>query len=124
MQDFRKLRVWQASQEVADRVYEVTAGFPPGNNTLKEQVRDAADSVSSNIAEGCGRDSRKEMAHFLHIAVGSTNEVDNDLTRARRIGLIKDPVLLPLQDQVIDLRKMLVALIKRVREGHTELGTT
>ena len=120
MQDFRKLRVWHVSQDVADKVYEVTAPFPPNHDNLKQQVRDAADSVTSNIVEGCGRDSRKEFAHFLHIAVGSTNEVDNDLVRARRIGLIKDPVLLPLQDQVIDMRKMLIALIRRVKEGHTE----
>ena len=124
MQDFRKLRVWHHSQDVADRIYEVTAPFPPNQNTLKQQVRDAADSVTSNIVEGCGRASRKEMAHFLHIAVGSTNEVDNDLIRARRIGLINDPVLIPLQEQVIDMRKMLIALIKRVREGHTEHGTS
>src|SRR5262245_24889521 len=117
MQDFRKLRVWQLSQDVADKVYEITATFPPSHlNGLASQLREASDSISSNIAEGCGRASRKEMAQFLHIAVGSTNEVDNNLIRARRIGLVKEPIILPLQDQVIDLRKMLIALIKRVRE--------
>jgi four helix bundle protein len=121
MQDFRKLRVWQLSQDVADKVYEITATFPPSHRDgLKLQVREAADSVSSNIAEGCGRASKKEMAQFLQIAVGSTNEVDNNLIRVRRIGLLKDPVLLPLKNQVTDLRKMLIGLIKRVREGHTE----
>ena len=118
MQDFRKLRVWHLSQEVADRIYQVTNGFPPVQlNRLTDQLRRAADSITSNIAEACGRASKKEKAQFLHIALGSANEVDNDLVRARRIGLIKDPVYLPLAEQVFDVRKMLVSLIKRVRGG-------
>ncbi|HTF57462.1 MAG TPA: four helix bundle protein [Planctomycetota bacterium] len=118
MQDFRKLRVWQLSQEVADRVYQITSEFPPAQlHCLTDQLRRATDSVTGNIAEGCGRATKKEMAQFLHIALGSANEVDNGLFRASRVGLIKDPVYLPLREQVFDVRKMLVSLIKRVREG-------
>jgi four helix bundle protein len=118
MQDFRMLRVWHLSQEVADRVYQVTDDFPPAQlNGLTDQLRRAADSITSNIAEACGKSTKKEKAQFLHFALGSANEVDNDLVRARRVGLIDDPVFLPLLDQVFDVRKMLVSLIKRVRAG-------
>ena len=117
MQDFRKLRVWHLSQEVADGTYEVTRGFPPGQASLTDQLRRAADSITSNIAEGCGRATEKEKAQFLHVALGSANEVDNNLLRARRAGFLKDPVYIPLRDKVFDVRKMLVSLIKCVRAG-------
>lgn len=116
MQDFRKLRVWKLSQDLADQIYKITSAFPPEQlNGLTSQLRRASDSVTSNIAEGCGRATKKEMAHFLHIALGSANEVDNGVIRARRVGLVKPPMYDAVQHQVIDVRKMLVSLINRVR---------
>ena len=117
MQDFRKLRVWHLSQELADEIGEVTRSFPYRQANLMDQMCSAADSVTSNIAEGCGRASKKEKAQFFHIALGSANEVDNDLVRARRTRLIGESVYIPLRDRVFDVRKMLVSLIKRVRAG-------
>ena len=114
MQDPRKLRVWHLGHEVSDRVYEVTDRFP---TTLKDQLRDAADSKSSNISEGCGRATPKEKAQFFHISLGSINEVDNRLFRARRAGFVTEAVYMPLKEQVVDARKMLVSLIKKVRAG-------
>lgn len=117
MQDFRKLRVWHLSQEASDSVYQVTGDFPPGQVNLTDQLRRAADSISSNISEGCGRATKKEKAQFFHVSLGSANEVDNNLLRARRAGFIKEPAYIPLRDKVFDVRKMLVSLIKRVRAG-------
>ncbi len=73
---FEKLDVWQKSVEFADRVYAVTREFPADERFgLTSQMRRAAVSVSSNIAEGSGRSSDKDFAHFVGIAYGSLMEV-------------------------------------------------
>jgi four helix bundle protein len=113
MQDFRKLRVWHLSQRLADRIYELTLGFPDSQKKgLTDQLCRASDSVTSNIAEGCGRQTAEDKVWFYHVALGSINEVDNDLIRAKRIGLVKPEEFNPLNRDVIDVRKMLVSLIK------------
>ncbi|HKS17346.1 MAG TPA: four helix bundle protein [Planctomycetota bacterium] len=118
MQDFRTLRVWHLSQELGDHVELALAGFPPeGTTGQKCQLRDACASIESNIAEGCGRDTRKEMTHFLHIALGSTNEVDCRLERARRSGFITSEMHDDLYRRIVDVRKMLTSLIVRVRSA-------
>ena len=115
MQDFRKLRVWHLAHEVADEIYTLTSGFPVSQrNGLTDQLRRAADSVTYNLAEGCGRATKREKSHFFHIALGSVNEVDNGLLRAFRIRLIPAPAYDPLSLKVIDVRKMLVSLIAKV----------
>jgi four helix bundle protein len=113
MQDFRKLRVWQLSQSVADRIYKLTAEFPESQKKgLTDQLRRASDSVTSNIAEGCGRQTPEDKVWFWHVALGSINEVDNDVVRAKRVGLLKLPIFKPLHNDVIDMRKMLTSLIQ------------
>ena len=113
MQDFRKLRVWHLSQDVADRIYKLTAGFPEAQKKgLTDQLRRAADSVTSNIAEGCGRQTPEDKVWFYHVALGSINEIDNDLVRAERVGILSFPIFQPLHHDVIDMRKMLVSLIE------------
>ena len=73
---FEKLEVWQRAIVFADRVYEVTQPFPGDERFgLTSQMRRAAVSISSNIAEGSGRFSDKDFAHFVEIAYGSLMEV-------------------------------------------------
>ena len=118
MQDFRKLRVWHLSQEVADEVYAVTSSFPASQrNGLTDQLCRAADSVTHNLAEGCGRATKREKSHFFHIALGSVNEADNGLVRASRLRYIPAAVYEPLALKVTDVRKMLVSLIAKVEEA-------
>src|SRR5688572_21128699 len=113
MQDFRKLRVWRLMQEVADRVYQISEGFPVSQqNGLTDQLRRAVDSVTNNLAEGCGRATKRDKSHFFHIALGSINEVDNSLLRAFRVRLIRKPDYDLLARDVVDARKMLTSLIK------------
>ena len=72
---FEKLEVWQRAIAFADRVYEVTQTFPGDERFgLTSQMRRAAVSISSNIAEGSGRSSDKDFAHFVEIAYGSLME--------------------------------------------------
>ena len=118
MQDFRKLRVWHLSQDVADEIYAVTSSFPASQKYgLTDQLCRAEDSVTHNIAEGCGRATKREKSHFFHIALGSVNEVDNGLARASRVRLIPAADYDPLASKVIDVRKMLVSLIAKVEDG-------
>ena len=76
---------------LAETIYEVTRDFPDDERLgLTSQLRRAAVSVSSNIAEGWGRGSRKEYVRFLHIARGSLFEVATQIEIARRVGLISE----------------------------------
>lgn len=87
---FERLDVWWKAIEFADRVYEVTRGFPADERYgLTSQMRRAAVSVSSNIAEGSGRPSDKDFAHFVAIAYGSLMEVVSQSQIAVRQSLLE-----------------------------------
>ena len=75
MKSYTDLDVWIKSRELATLVYDMTKVFPKEELFgLSSQIRRAAVSIPSNIAEGCGRNSDKDFLRFLHIALGSTNE--------------------------------------------------
>ena len=115
MQDYRQLRVWQHAHQIALDVYRATASFPKAERYgLTSQIRRAASSVPSNIAEGCGRGSGPDFARFLQIATGSANEVDYQLLLTRDLGFLEEQVYLPLSADTVRVRRMLIALIQRV----------
>ncbi len=88
---FRELRVWQLGMEVTEQVYRLTAEFPKSEvYGLSSQMRRAAVSIPSNIAEGQGRDSTKEFLHFLAIAFGSICELETQLILANRFSYLSD----------------------------------
>ena len=85
---FRELLVWQRSIELATLIYRATAGFPREEvYGLTSQLRRAAVSVPSNIAEGQGRATSGEFRKFLSIARGSNFEIQTQLEIARRLGI-------------------------------------
>ena len=87
MFNFEKLDVWHKAIEYADDVYTITRAFPDDERFgLTSQMRRAAVSISSNIAEGTSRHSRDEYAHFLEIATGSLFEVVSQATISERQG--------------------------------------
>ena len=76
MRDFRKYEIWIAAVGYATDIYKLTSAFPKYEiYGLCDQLQRAAVSISANIAEGCSRDSVKDFAHFLEIAIGSAFEV-------------------------------------------------
>lgn len=86
---FRDLLVWQRSMRLAESVYLITSGFPKAELFgLTSQMRRAAVSVPSNIAEGQGRDSDKSFALFLSQARGSLYELETQAELARNLGLL------------------------------------
>ena len=80
VQDFRKLKAWEKAHELTLGIYRATNGFPDNERYgIVSQVRRACASIPTNIAEGCGRSSPNDLARFIDIALGSTNEVDYQL---------------------------------------------
>lgn len=86
---FEKLEVWQKAIDFADLVYSATRGFPSdGRFGVTNQMRRAAISISSNIAEGSSRNSRKDFARFVEIATGSLFEVVSQSHVGRNQGFL------------------------------------
>jgi len=113
MRDFRELKVWQKAHRFAMNIYRQTREFPAEERFgLTSQLRRAAASVASNIAEGCGRDGERELARFLSIAAGSASEIEYQLLLARDLGHIPDEPHRQLDMQVNEVKRMLNAFIR------------
>ena len=109
---YKKLIVWQKAMELVRSVYRLSKVFPADERyALTDQLRRAAISIPSNIAEGCGRTSRKDYAHFLSIARGSLYETMMQLQIAQDLGYIEiSEDLKVLSD---DVGKILTTLMKK-----------
>jgi four helix bundle protein len=115
---YKDLRVWKQSVDLALEIYRHTQNFP--NNELyglTSQLRRAAVSVPSNIAEGKGRSSDKELILFLHHSRGSLLELETQVFIARELAYIEEPQAKQLLSQVEDLAKALNALINSLRKS-------
>lgn len=111
MNKFKDLKVWQKSVDVAVKVYEATNDFPDsGKFGLTSQIRRSAISISSNIAEGAGRNSSKEFKQFLSYAYGSTCELETQLIISKELTLLPMQVFQNLNNLIIEIQKMLYAL--------------
>jgi four helix bundle protein len=113
--DFRKLRVFQLSDTLVLRVYEISAAFPREERFgLTSQLRRASVSVPCNIVEGSVRPTNKEYARFLRIACGSATESRYLLSVIRRLGYIAKPSDLGIEGQYDELVRGLEVLCQRV----------
>ena len=116
MQNYRRLKVWEKAHALAVTVQGIADRIPRRNNTaLIDQLRRSALSIPANIVEGAGCASDKEFARFLQIALSSANEVEYHLQFAADVGVIPQAVYSKHQPEVIEIRKMLFALIKRAK---------
>jgi four helix bundle protein len=114
---FEKLAVWQRSIDFADRVYEITTQLPSDERFgLTSQMRRAAISISSNIAEGAGRSSDVEFNRFVEIAYGSLMEVVSQAALATRRKYIKHEDHLALREAAEELARMLSGLKTSLRK--------
>ncbi len=124
MQDYRKLTVWRQSMDLAEACYAITDGFPRREQYgLASQLRRSAVSIPSNIAEGCGRDSPREFARFLRIAYASSCEVSTQIELAQRTGIGDAEELATAAEATEDIRRMISALIAKLRTVNRELRT-
>ena len=112
MQDFKNLQVWQKSHALVLDVYARTANFPPSElYGLVSQIRRAAVSIPSNIAEGSSRGGDKEFAQFLRIGCGSTSELEYLFILVADLGYVDRRDAAHIGDQVAEVRRMLSGLL-------------
>lgn len=78
-------------------------------------MRRASVSIESNIAEGCGRGSDSEMAHFMYIATGSDSELQCQILLAGDLGFLDEPTCVEFETQLIEVKKMASSFIKRLK---------
>jgi four helix bundle protein len=113
---FRDLLVWQKAMVLAGDVHRVTSSFPKTKMFgLTNQLRRAAVSVASNIAEGCGRITPGEMRMFFGYSRGSVYEVETQLCIAESLAYLDRPLLQKLLEQCWEIVRMLSALINRLK---------
>ncbi len=117
MQSAKNLHVYGKALELAQLVYASTAGFPPHERFgLTSQMRRAAVSIGSNIAEGCGRRGDKELVAYLYIAMGSASELEFQLELASALEYCDAEATASLQDANEAMKRMLSRLILSLRE--------
>ncbi len=116
IRNFRELFAWQRSMELVEMIYRVTEHFPSKEAFgLTNQLRRAAVSIPSNIAEGQGRNTTTDFVRFLSISRGSLQEVQTQFELARRLGYINEKgneELLTLSDEVAKLINGLCSSLK------------
>ncbi len=112
---FEKLDVWQQAVQFADGVYQATRGFPVDERFgLTSQMRRASISISSNVAEGSSRASRKDFARFVEIAYGSLMETVSQLHVAKVRSFIAEAAFEDLYGKAEQLARMLSGLKNRL----------
>ncbi len=117
MWNYRKLDVWKRALNLTKVIYEITRDFPNEEKYgLSGQLRRASVSVSSNIAEGCGRRTSKDYIQFLHNAMGSVKEVESELFVAEKLGYIKMVDVEKILKELDEIGKMISGVIRHISE--------
>ncbi len=107
MSYYKNLHIWQKSMDLVDNVYSITKNFPKEEiYGLTNQIRRAAVSVPSNIAEGAGRNSDAQFTNFLSYSNGSTLELETQLIISNRQGFLNESDLIEITKLIEDIQKM------------------
>ena len=116
VKDYRELIVWQKAIDLVENVYRQTAGFPRQElYGLTTQIRRAAVSIPSNIAEGQGRHTTADFLRFLAIANGSLKEVETQFYIARRLGYLEERQLVASTDRTEEIGRLISGLRKSLK---------
>ena len=119
MKSFRDLRVWHASMELVEKIYQLTRAFPKEETYgLTSQLQRAAVSIPSNIAEGHTREHLREYLHHLSVAQASLAEVVTQLEIAARLRYIAAEDLRPILEATSAVGKQLYALRNSLIRSH------
>lgn len=111
MHNYKELKVWNKAVELATDVYSLTKLFPKDERFgLISQMQRSAVSISSNIAEGAGRGTPSQFAHFLTIAYGSCFELATQLTIANNLTYVKHDDFQLIDTKIIEVQKMIFRL--------------
>lgn len=115
MNRFKNLEIWKRAVELATKVYKVTSSFPEEEKYgLISQLRRCVVSISSNIAEGAGRNTNKDFKRFLSIAYGSSYELETQLIIATNLKLLSKTESEKLSKEIDELQKMIYTFSKKL----------
>ncbi len=118
IKSFRDLAAWRKAMDLLVSVYRVCKKFPAEEQfVLSAQLRRAAISVPSNIAEGYGRSSRTDYVRFLKIASGSLYEVETQLEAAKLLGFIADKAFAEIDNLAKEVERILAGLIRSLNKS-------
>lgn len=116
MQDYTRLKAWKSAHALVPAVYHATDGFPRSESySPTSQIRRAAVSIPSNIAEGCGCSSRPDFARILSIALGSCSELEYQHLLCRDLGFLKQDTYPVLTDDLTGVKRMLSGLLNSLK---------
>ena len=110
MRAFSNLSIWQKSHSLTLKIYHITQSFPKEEVFgLTSQMRRSASSISTNIAEGCGRGSNPQFRRFLDFSIGSSSELEYQVILSKDLQYISENIFNELESLVIEVRKMIHA---------------
>lgn len=113
IKSFQDLHAWQKGHSLVLAVYEITNQFPKQETfALVDQLRRAATSITSNVAEGFPKKSAKEKVHYYRTALGSLAELQNQIIIAKDVKYIVEPKFIELSNDITDINKLINGLIK------------
>ena len=117
MQDFQSLEIWKKSHSLVLSIYKITENDFPKNElfALTSQIRRSAASIPTNIAEGCGRNSNADIAHFIQIGIGSLCETEYHIILAHDLGYISNETFIDVSNRINELRMKMIKYNERVR---------
>lgn len=118
MRDHRKLRAFELADQLTISVYRATKDFPREEQFgLTSQMRRGAISITSNIVEGCARESQADSIRFLDIAYGASREREYQISIAARLGFLKGEYAEMLEQQSSETSKVLAGLLRSLRNA-------
>lgn len=113
---YKDLIVWQKSMVLVNLIYKLTSAFPKSEQFgLTNQIRRAAVSIPSNLAEGYARKTKKDTIHFHIMAYGSALELETQLQISKDLGFVTEGVLKQTEDLLLEVIKMLNKMTSNVR---------
>lgn len=119
MNNFKELKIWQEAIEVAVEIYKLTKSFPEDEKFgLVSQMKRSVISISSNIAEGAGRNNKKEFKQFLGIALASACELESQLIVSCKLELINEKELIKQTEKLHYIQNMTNKLINTINKTH------
>jgi four helix bundle protein len=115
--DYRELVVWQKAMDLVEAIYRITGQFPKEEvYGLTSQLRRAAVSIPSNIAEGQGRHTTRDFLNFLSIANGSLKEVETQATIAQRLQFIRQETQSEILEKTTEIGRLLSGLTNALKK--------
>ncbi len=120
VKSYKDLIVWQKAMDMTESLYRIVKKLPKEETyALSDQMRRAAISIPSNIAEGFGRNSMKEYLQFLYIANGSVCELETQLMLCVRVNYLKENEIQPIMSLLSEIGKIIMTITKKLSSDTT-----